>query len=134
MSALACQEALTAAFQADAAVKAALGNPARIYDTPVKMGAWPYAVWRRWETRNVDASSVPTNEHVATLEVASKQTGLNEARAAVAALAARANGPVPTAVGAKIILVLPIYTDVLRSADGRSWLGIIRLKIIAEPN
>jgi hypothetical protein len=134
MSALGCQEALTAVFQADPAVKAALGNPARIYDAPVKMGAWPYAVWRRWETRNVDASGVPTNEHLVTLEVASKQTGVNEAREAVAALAARANGPVPAAIGAKIILVLPIYTDVLRSADGRSWLGIVRLKIIAEPN
>ena len=134
MSALACQEALTSAFQADGAVKAALGNPARIYDAPVKMGAWPFAVWRRWETRNVDASGVPTHEHLATLEVASKQTGATEARAAVAALAGRANETIPSAIGAKIILVLPIYTDVLRSADGRSWLGIIRLKIIAEPN
>jgi hypothetical protein len=133
MTAIACQDALDNAFKADAAVIASLGNPVRIYNAPVKMAAMPFAVWRRWETRNVDTSAVATHEHVATLEVVSKQTGADEARAAVAALAARANGPVPVAVGAKIVLVLPVYTDVLRSTDGRSWLGIVRMKIIAEP-
>jgi Protein of unknown function (DUF3168) len=133
MTAKACQDALDIAFKADAAVIASLGNPARIYGAPVKMGAMPFAVWRRWETRNVDASGAPTHEHVATLEVVSKQTGADEARAAVAALAARASGLVPAAVGAKIVLVLPVYSDVMRSTDGRSWLGIVRLKIIAEP-
>jgi hypothetical protein len=134
MTAKACQDALDTAFKADAAVIAALGNPVRIYNAPVKMGAMPFALWRRWETRNVDSSAVATHEHVATMEVISKQTGADEARAAVAALAARANGPVPVAIGAKIVLVLPVYSDVLRSTDGRSWLGIVRLKIIAEPS
>jgi hypothetical protein len=133
MTAKACQDALDGVFKADADVNAALGTPVRLYDAPVKMGAMPFAVWRRWETRNVDASGVPTHEHVATLEVVSKQTGAAEARQAVAALAACANGPVPAAVGAKIVLVLPVYSDVMRSADGRAWLGIVRLKIIAEP-
>jgi hypothetical protein len=134
MTARACQDALDTVFKADAAVMAALGSPARIYDAPVKMGAMPFAVWRRWETRNVDASGVPTHEHIATLEVISKQTGATEARQAIAAIAARASGPVAVAVGAKIILVLPVYSDVMRSADGRSWLGVVRIKIIAEPN
>jgi hypothetical protein len=134
MTAKACQDALDAAFKADSGVIAALGNPVRIYDAPVKMGAMPFALWRRWETRNVDASGGVTHEHVATLELVSKQTGASEARQAVAALAVCANGPVPVAVGAKIVLVLPVYSDVMRTSDGRSWLGIVRLKIIAEPN
>ena len=133
MSAKACQDALDVVFKADPSVIAALGNPVRIYDAPVKMAALPFAVWRRWETRNVDTSGVTTHEHVATLEVVSKQTGASEARTAVAALAARAAGAVPVAIGAKIVLIVPVYTDVMRSIDGRSWLGIIRLKIIAEP-
>ena len=133
MTAKACQHALDTVFKADSAVVAALGNPVRIYDAPVKMAAMPFAVWRRWETRNIDTSGVATHEHVATLEVVSKQTGAQEARAAVAALVARASEPVPVAVGAKIVLVLPVYSDVMRATDGRSWLGIVRLKIIAEP-
>ncbi len=133
MTALACQEALDVAFKADSGVILALGNPVRLYDAPVKMAAMPFAVWRRWETRNIDASGVSTHEHTATLEIVSKQTGAQEARAAVAAIAARANGAVSAAIGAKIVLVLPVYTDVLRSVDGRTWLGVIRLKIIAEP-
>jgi hypothetical protein len=134
MTAKACQDALETAFKADAGVIAALGNPVRIYDAPAKMAAMPFAVWRRWESRIIDTSSAPTHEHIATLEVVSKQTGASEARAAVAALAARANGPVPIATGAKIVLILPVYSDVMRSVDGRSWFGIVRLKIIAEPN
>jgi Protein of unknown function (DUF3168) len=134
MTAKACQDALDMVFKSDNAVIAALGNPVRIYEAPVKMAAMPFAVWRRWESRNVDASGAPTHEHIATLEVVSKQTGTSEARAAVAALAARANGPVPIAVGAKIVLVLPVYTDVMRAVDGRTWLGIVRIKIIAEPS
>ena len=133
MTAKACQDALDIMFKADPAVIAALGSPVRIYDAPVKMGPMPFAVWGRWETRNVDASGVATHEHIATLEIISKQTGAGEARAAVAALAARANGSVPIASGAKIVLVLPVYSDVMRSVDGRSWLGILRMKIIAEP-
>jgi hypothetical protein len=133
MTALACQAALDQHFKADAAVIAALGNPVRLYDASVKMGAMPFAYWRRWETRNADASDTPTEEHIATLEVVSKQTGAGEARAAVAALTARASRPVAEAVGAKIVLVLPVYSDVLRAVDGRTWLGIVRLKIIAEP-
>jgi Protein of unknown function (DUF3168) len=133
MTAKACQNALDVVFKGDGDVIAALGSPVRIYDAPVKMGAMPFAVWRRWETRNVDTSAVATHEHIATLEVVSKQTGASEARAAVAALAARASGAVPNAIGAKIVLVLPVYTDVMRSVDGRTWLGIVRLKIIAEP-
>jgi Protein of unknown function (DUF3168) len=133
VTAKACQDALDQVFKADSAVLLALGTPARIYDAPVKMAAMPFAVWRRWETRNIDTSGNVTHEHIATLDVISKQTGAGEARAAVAALAARANGPVPVATGAKIVLVLPVYSDVMRSADGRSWFGMIRLKIIAEP-
>jgi hypothetical protein len=133
VTATACQAILDAAFKADADVAAALGSPVRLYDAPVRMGAMPFAVWRRWETRSIDASDSPTQEHVATLEIISKQTGTAEARAAIEALAKRASGSFPASGGAKIILILPVYSDVLRGSDGRSWLGILRLKIIAEP-
>ncbi|GIU67617.1 DUF3168 domain-containing protein [Candidatus Phycosocius spiralis] len=132
MTAIACQKALEATFKADTAVKSALGNPARIFDAPVKLAAYPFAVWRRWETRSVDVSGVPTQEHIATLEVVCRQSGAEEARKAVAALAACATGPRPSASGARIVLVLPLYSDVMRAVDGRTWLGIVRLKIIAE--
>lgn len=133
MTAKACQDALDSAFKADSTIRSVLGNPVRLYDAPVKMGAMPFAVWRRWETRTIDASDSLTHEHIATLEVVSKQTETAHARAAIAALMTCASGPAPSAIGAKIVLVLPVYSDVMRSVDGRSWLGILRLKIIAEP-
>lgn len=133
MTAKACQDALDTLFQANAAVKAALGTPPRLFDAPVKMAAYPFAMWRRWETRPIDASGTPTQEHIATLELVSRQTGTQEARLALEALAACLSGPSPPAIGAKIILALPVYSDVMRANDGRTWLGILRLKVIAEP-
>lgn len=134
MSSAACQQALDAVFRADPAVQAALGNPVRLVEAPAKLIAHPYAIWRRWETKPVDASLVQSDEHIATLEVVCRQTGSEAAREAVAALATCAAAAKPTPLGARIVLVLPLYSDVLRSADGRSWLGIVRLKIIADRN
>lgn len=134
MTALACQQALDAVFRADPSVQAVLGNPVRLSEAPVKLAAFPFAVWRRWETKPVDASLVQSDEHIATLEVVCRQTGADEARQAVAALATCAAGAKPEAIGARIVLILPLYCDVMRSSNGRSWVGIVRLKIIADHN
>jgi len=132
MSAAACQQALDAVFRADPAVQAVLGNPVRLVEAPVKLAAYPFAFWRRWESKPVDASVVQSDEHIATLEVICRQPEAEIARQAVAALATCAAAAKPNPVGARIVLILPLYSDVMRSADGRSWLGIVRLKIIAD--
>lgn len=134
MTALACQQALDGVFRADPAVQAVLGNPVRLVEAPVKLTAFPFAVWRRWESRPIDASLMRSDEHIATLEVVCRQTGADIARQAVAALATCAAEARPNAVGARIVMILPIYSDVMRSADGRSWLGLVRLKIIVDRN
>jgi len=132
MTARACQQALDAMFKADPEVQAVLGNPVRLLEAPVKLAAYPYAVWRRWETKPVDVSLVRSDEHIATLEVVCRQPGAEAAREALTALMACAGQGSPNASGARIVLVLPLYGDVLRSSDGKSWLGIMRLKIIAD--
>ncbi|WP_395630589.1 DUF3168 domain-containing protein [Aquidulcibacter sp.] len=134
MTALACQQALEEVFRADSAVQAVLGNPVRLVEAPAKLTAFPFAVWRRWESRPIDASLVQSDEHIATIEVVCRQTGADIARQAVAALATCAAEARFNAVGAGIVLILPLYSDVMRSADGRSWFGILRLKIIADRN
>ena len=134
MTALACQQALDGVFRADPAVQAVLGNPVRLVEAPVKLTAFPFAIWRRWESRPINASLVQSDEHIATLEVVCRQTGADIAREAVAALATCAAEAKPSIVGARIVLILPLYSDVMRSADGRSWLGLVRLKIIADRN
>lgn len=132
MTALACQQALDAVFRSDPSVQAVLGNPVRLVDAPAKLTAYPFAFWRRWETKPLDASLVRSDEHIATLEVVCRQAGAELAREAVAALAAAATQARPDAVGARIVLILPLYCDVMRSADGRSWFGLMRLKIVAD--
>lgn len=134
MTALACKQALEEVFRADSAVQAVLGNPVRLVEAPAKLTAFPFAVWRRWESRPINASLVQSDEHIATIEVVCRQMGADIARQAVVALATCAAEASFNAVGARIVLILPLYSDVMRSADGRSWLGILRLKIIADRN
>jgi hypothetical protein len=131
MTAQATRLALTDAFGADAGVRAALGHPVRLSEAPPK-GALPAAVWRRWETRPLGASLSHTEEHTVTLEILTREAGVEQARAAVAALVAAANGLQPVSEQVRIILVLPVYSDVLRPSDQRGWYGIVRLKVIAE--
>lgn len=132
MTAAATRAALTAAFAADPGVRASLGNPVRLLEPPAR-GALPAAVWRRWETRPAGASLAPSDEHTITLEVVTRETGIEAARAAIAALSAAAASMRPTSPDVHIVLVLPVYADVMRLADQRGWTGILRLKVIAEP-
>lgn len=132
MTAVATRAALAAAFAADPGVRASLGHPVRLLEPPAK-GALPAAVWRRWETRHTAASLSPTDEHTITLEVVTREAGIDAARAAIAALSAAAATMRPTPPDVHIVLVLPVYADVLRQADQRGWTGILRLKVIAEP-
>lgn len=132
MTAAATRAALAVAFAADPGVQASLGNPVRLLDPPAR-GALPAAVWRRWETRPTGAGPGATDEHTITLEVVTREAGIEAARAAIAALTAAAASMRPTPPDVHIVLVLPVYADVLRQADQRGWSGILRLKVIAEP-
>lgn len=132
MTAAATRAALAAALAADPGVQAVLGNPVRLSEPPPK-GALPCAVWRRWETRPAGASLSAAEEHTITLEVVSRETGVEVARDAVAALVRAASIMRPAPPDVRLVLVVPVYSDVLRPSDQRGWYGLVRLKVIAEP-
>jgi hypothetical protein len=123
--------ALAEAFGADAGVRATLGHPVRLSEPPPR-GTLPAAVWRRWETRPFGPGPAPSEEHTVTLEILTREAGVDQARAAVSALVAAAHAMRPNSEQVRIILVLPVYSDVLRPSDQRGWYGIVRLKVIAE--
>lgn len=133
MTAQACRAALEAAFAADPAVRAALGDPPRLVEAPGRDLPHPFAFWRRWETAPSGSSGADTESHTATLEIVTRQTGVEMARAAVGALVAAAGSMRPVSPEVRIILVLPVLADVMRGLDGRTWTGTVRLRIVAEP-
>ncbi len=132
MSANFTKIALEESMSEDAAIISALGEPLRLFDAPIKQAAFPFAFWRRWETRPVAADYETAQEHIATIEVHCRNTGLSEAKAAIEAIQNWAASAKPISNEIKITLLICSYADVFRAIDGRTFLGVVRLKIITE--
>lgn len=109
-----------------------LGNPLRLYDAPVKHAAFPFMFWRRIETKPIAQDYSGALEITATLEIVCKNTGQEAAKKAVEAVSLWAQSAKPNAAGVNIALLMNSYSDVFRAIDGRTFLGVVRLKIIAE--
>ena len=61
-----------------------------------------------------------------------KNTGQEAAKKAVEAVAVWAQTAKPNVTGVNIAMLMCAYSDVFRAIDGRTFLGVVRLKIIAE--
>ena len=127
----AVQDAVTKSMKFHPKIKAALGNPVRIYDAPVKHALMPFAVWRRWEQRPLSGDYENAVEYTASLEIVCKYNGIDDAKAAVSALQKWAIDAKPQSDLVNIILVMTTYGDVYRAINGKSFYGVVRFKIIA---
>lgn len=125
--------ALVAAARADADVKAALGDPARLYDEPPASAPFPYVTLGRLETRPLDTSEAPALEHVVTLHAWSRYGGRAEALDIIGALRAALHDRALTIAGRKLVLLLAGFADVFRAGDGFTTHGVLRLRAITEP-
>ena len=132
MSATLTRLALEQSLGNDKGVQAVLGNPIRLFDAPVKQSAWPFAVWRRWESKPLGGDYDKAQEHIATLEIVCKNTGIDEARKCIEAVQNWAVNAKPSHADLNITLLMAAYADVFRAIDGRTFYGVVRLKIISE--
>lgn len=133
MSERALVAALRAAAMADAAVKAVLGDPARIHDDPPADAVFPYVTLGRIESRPADAANSNAIEHVITLHAWSRYGGRAEALDVIAALRAALHNAPLVIEGHTLTLLLATFADVFRSGDGRTTHGVLRLRAITEP-
>ena len=132
MSATATKQAIEASMAENTAITNTLGSPLRLFDAPIKQAAYPYAFWRRWETKPIAADFEAAQEHSATIEVHCRNVGLVEAKAAIEAIQTWAVNAKPMPVDVNITLLICTYADVFRAIDGRNFLGVVRFKIITE--
>ena len=90
----------------------------RIYDAPPRKAISPYLVIGRHEIRPLggtpSAGAGEAQEIVLTLSILSQAEGLAEARDTAAAMRV-------------------VFVDVYRGADGRTCLGLVRLRAAVEP-
>lgn len=115
------------------AVKVVLGDPARISADPPPDPLFPFVCLGPVETRPADSTDCPADEHALTLHVYSRDRGRAEVLDLVAVLRAALRGASLTVPGHRLVLLVPTYADAVRAPDGRTLLGLLRLRAITEP-
>ncbi len=127
---LALQKALIAHLKADVAVRALLGDPARIRDAAAAM-AFPHLLIGRCESRPVGADGGGA-EHALTLTVVSRFRGTEEVKAVLATVRLALNDAALEADGVRTVSLRVSFADVFPSADGARTFAVLRVRAVTE--
>jgi len=126
------QAALMDALRADAGVQSVFGDPARVFDAETDEPAFPYAQLETHDLQPAGAALVDGHAHRISLAVFSREGGLQAAKAAVASLRAAVEAADWAVPGWHVVMAHVVYSDVMRTADRRTFRGLIRIRIISE--
>ena len=127
-----------AALRDNPAVQYALGGTTeglpRLYDAAPEDPVYPYLTYGALRSEDIGADETPMAAHQMTLHLWSRYTG----RAEVLSLLSQiANALEVSALDGSDILTVrssnPIYSDVLRAADGRTHHGLLRQSFTTYP-
>lgn len=128
---LALQKALIVRLKADAAVRALLGEPARIWDAVPAEPVFPHLLIGRCESRPVRADGGGV-EQALTLTVVSRFRGTEEAKAVLAAVRSALNDAALEADGVQAVGLRVSFADVFPSADGARTFAVLRVRAVTE--
>ncbi|WP_269516043.1 DUF3168 domain-containing protein [Brevundimonas subvibrioides] len=127
----ALQKALIGHLRADTAVRALLGDPARVWDEAPGEAVWPWLAIGRSESRPVAADGCGV-EHTLSLRCASRFPGTEEARAVLAAVRAALHDVTLEADGVRTVSIRATYAEVFRSHDQKRVWGVVRVRAVTE--
>lgn len=125
-------EAVRSALVASPAVKAVLGDPARIYDEALIEPIYPYAALGEASASFRDSAGSEAIEHGLTVHVYTRYGGRPEALDAIAAIRAAIHDRALTVPGRRLVYLFAIFADVFRLNE-RTTHGVVRLKALTEP-
>lgn len=128
----ALKTAIYSSMANDPQIATLLGNPLRLHDAPVRNSVFPFAIWRRFEQKPISCDYSDAFELYASIEIVSKTNGNEEARKIVDAINKWAINAKPVSGELDISFLMMAYSDVMRANDGRTFIGLIRLKLIAQ--
>ena len=128
---LALQKALIAHLAEDVAVRALLGDPARIWDAVPEQAVLPHLLIGRCESRPVAADGGGL-EHRLTLTVVSRFRGTEEAKAVLAAVRLRLTDAQVQADGVRAVSLGVTFADVFPAADGARTFAVLRVRAVTE--
>ena len=128
---LALQKALIVHLSEDVAVRALLGDPARIRDAVPEEPVLPHLLIGRCESRPVAADGGGL-EHRLTLTVVSRFRGTEEAKAVLAAVRLRLTDARVEADGVRAVSLGVVFADVFPAADGARTYAVLRVRAVTE--
>ncbi|MEM6627993.1 MAG: DUF3168 domain-containing protein, partial [Pseudomonadota bacterium] len=122
----ALQDAILTAVRADAGVKSIFGDPARVFDEPVSAPVYPYAQVSLHELRPGGGADTPSAEHRIDLQVLTRWASRRDAKDAMGVLRKAIEDAEIAPSGYRIVLLFPVFSDVVRLRDGRTLRGTLR--------
>ncbi len=125
------QRAVYQALSADAAIKAELGDPARIYDDPPPDAVLPYLTIGEAQTR--DWPGVEGGlEHMIRLHVFSRYAGRREIKAVMGAVYDALHDVSLTLAGHALVNIRFVFGDAFRRRDGQTYQGALRFRAVTQ--
>jgi len=126
-----------AALSQDLGVQHALGGTngeaVRLYDTAPEDPVYPYLTYGAMRSEDIGADDTPLSAHRMTLHVWSRYAGRAEVLSLLSTVSAALQASVLSATGhISVRSAGPVYSDVLRAADGRTHHGLARLAITTQ--
>ena len=130
-AAFALQAAIVARLKADAALKALIGDPPRVFDGPAREKAFPFVSYD--ETRETPLAAAPGHvEHDIRLSVHSRYEGRREAKEIAVAIVSALHEAALDVAGRRLVSLRAVYSDVFYRADADAHQGVLRLRAVTE--
>ncbi|MEJ0043119.1 MAG: DUF3168 domain-containing protein [Rhizomicrobium sp.] len=130
----ALQQAIFAALSNDNAVKDAVGDPPRVYDSVPRGAAFPYVVIGDDTESDWSTATEPGSAHALTVHVWSRAAGRREARLAAEAVFDALNGAELPLDGHTLVDLRWQDSSVTREPDGETFHAQLRFRALLESN
>jgi hypothetical protein len=121
-----------ARLQGEGALQAWLGSPARVHEAPPAKPTYPYLTVSRTQSRPSPWEGGGA-ELTLTVTAVCRYGGAEEARGVTGAVRRVLEASPPAPEGHRLIDLRAVYADVFAARDGRSTLGVLRLRAVTEP-
>ncbi len=128
----ALQSALVSALKDDAGLAGVLGDPPRIFDLPPDDAVFPYVSLGPSASNLLDGDGTPGVAHTVHLHVWSRYGGAKEAKTCLEALRVAVDQASLSLIDHHLVSLRPVYADVLRVGDGRTFRGVLRLRAVTQ--
>jgi hypothetical protein len=124
--------AVLSALRADADLQSVLGQPARVYDDETDAPVYPYALLERHETSGNDGVNKRGLEHTLHFATYSRYGGMEAAKRLIGLLRGAVEDMSLDGLNQRVVLILPTYSDVLRTKSANIFRGVLRVRLYAE--